>query len=67
LKRAAVEPPETREAIDASIDAALRELDELELGRPRKKGTRRRVPPFPGSGITLAVPPLPSLRPKKRP
>lgn len=64
LKRAPVEPDETRDAIEASLDAAMRELDELE--QPRKKSNRRRVPPFPGTGITLAVPPLPSLRPKKR-
>jgi hypothetical protein len=66
LKRAPVEPDETRDAVDASIDAALRELDDLELGRPRRKSSRRRVPPFPGTGITVAVPPLPTMRPKKR-
>ena len=67
LKRAAVEPEETRDAIDASLDAALRELDHLEDGRPtkKKKNAPRRVPPFPGTGITVAVPPLPSVRPKR--
>jgi len=66
LKRAAVEPEDTRDAIEASLDAAMRELDELESGRPtKKKNTARRVPPFPGTGITLAVPPLPSTRPKR--
>jgi hypothetical protein len=27
----------------------------------------RRVPPFPGTGLTRAVPPLPSLRPSRKP
>lgn len=64
LKRAAIEPG-AREAIGASIDAALRELETLEMPSPRKGGKRRRVPPFPGTGISLAVPPLPSSRPKR--
>jgi len=65
LKRAAIDPS-AREAIGASIDAALRDLDNLEMPSPRKESKRRRVPPFPGTGISLAVPPLPSSRPKRR-
>lgn len=64
IKRAAIAPGE-REAIEASIDAALRELDSLEAGAPRKKIPERRVPPFPGTGRTRAVPLLPSVRPKR--
>jgi hypothetical protein len=63
IKRAAIHRAGDREAIEASIDAALRELDSLEAPEPRKKAIRRRVPPFPGSGLTQAVPPLPSVRP----
>lgn len=63
IKRAAVEPAQEREAIEASIDAALRDLDSLEVPKARAKAAGRRVPPFPGSGLTRAVPPLPSVRP----
>jgi hypothetical protein len=65
IKRAAVDPESQREAIEASIDAALKELDALEAVIPRKKGTGRRVPPFPGTGQTQAVPPLPTWRPTR--
>jgi hypothetical protein len=65
LKRAAI-APDAREAIDASLDAALRDLDRLEMQSPRRDSKRRRVPPFPGTGISVAVPPLPSSRPKRR-
>ena len=65
IKRAAIAPGSEREAIEASIDAALRELDSLETGAPRKKTPERRVPPFPGTGRTRAVPLLPSMRPKR--
>jgi hypothetical protein len=71
LKRAAIATSPDREAIDASLDAALRDLETLELkletaGPTKKADKRRRVPPFPGTGITVAVPPLPSLRPKRK-
>ena len=65
IKRAAIDPGREREAIEASIDAALRELDSLEAVGPSKKAIGRRVPPFPGTGRTRAVPPLPSLRPPR--
>jgi hypothetical protein len=65
IKRAAIHPASEREAIEASIDAALRELDSLEAVSPRKKTVGRRVPPFPGTGLTRAVPPLPSMRPTR--
>jgi hypothetical protein len=65
IKRAAIDPACEREAIEASIDAALRELDSLEAVAPRKKTPGRRVPPFPGTGLTRAVPPLPSMRPTR--
>lgn len=65
IKRAAIEPAAEREAIEASIDAALRELDSLETAAPRKKALGRRVPPFPGTGRTQAVPLLPSVRPTR--
>ena len=65
IKQAAIHPASEREAIEASIDAALRELDSLEAVAPRKKAQARRVPPFPGTGLTRAVPPLPSMRPAR--
>jgi hypothetical protein len=65
IKRAAIDPASEREAIEASIDAALRELDSLEAAAPRKKAPGRRVPPFPGTGRTQAVPLLPSMRPTR--
>ena len=49
---------------EASIDATLRELDSLELAAP-KNAPGRRVPPFPGTGRTLALPLLPSIRPMR--
>jgi hypothetical protein len=67
IKRAAIDPASEREAIEASIDAALRELDSLEAVAPRKKAVNRRVPPFPGTGLTRAVPPLPSVHPTRSP
>jgi len=73
IKRAAIHRAEDREAtkpkrsalsaVEASINAALRELDSLETPEPRKRAPGRRVPPFPGSGRTQAVPLLPSVRP----
>jgi len=63
IKRAAIHRARDRDAIEASIDAALRELDSLETPESRKKAPGRRVPPFPGSGRTQAVPLLPSVRP----
>ena len=65
IKRAAIDRSGEREAIEASIDAALRELDSLETAAPRKKAPGRRVPPFPGTGRTQAVPLLPSMRPTR--
>jgi len=65
IKRAAIDPAREREAIEASLDAALRELDSLEGPAPRQRASGRRVPPFPGSGRTQAVPLLPSLRPAR--
>ena len=65
IKRAASVRPSERDAIEASIDAALRELDSLEMTAPRKKSGGRRVPPFPGTGRTQAVPLLPSMRPAR--
>jgi hypothetical protein len=61
IKRA--DPTGEREAIEASIDAAFRELDSLE-SPVRKKAPGRRVPPFPGTGRTQALPLLPSVRPR---
>lgn len=65
IKRAAIDRSSEREAIEASIDAALRELDTLEAPAPGKKAPGRRVPPFPGTGRTQAVPLLPSMRPTR--
>lgn len=65
IKRAAISRASEREAIEASIDAALRELDSLEAAPPPKKAPGRRVPPFPGTGRTQAVPLLPSVRPTR--
>jgi hypothetical protein len=66
IKRAAIDPESLREAIEASLDAALRDLETLEaVAPPKKKSTARRVPPFPGTGQTRAVPPLPSWRPTR--
>ncbi len=65
LKGARIDPAGERAAIEASIDAALQELDSLETGAPRKKTPDRRVPPFPGTGRTRAVPLLPSVRPMR--
>jgi hypothetical protein len=65
IKRAPIDPTHEREAIEASLDAALRELDSLETAAPRKKAPGRRVPPFPGTGRTQAVPLLPSMRPTR--
>jgi hypothetical protein len=73
--------PVARADIDASLDAALEQLDKLEMTEPGdessgpvevppyQSGTRRvarkNLPPFPGSGLTLAVPPLPSPKPRR--
>lgn len=67
IKRVAVDPAREREreAIEASIDAALRELDTLDAVASRKKAPGRRVPPFPGTGRTEALPLLPSMRPTR--
>jgi hypothetical protein len=62
IKRARIDPASEREAIEASIDAALRDLDSLE-SVPRVRPNFRRVPPFPGTGRTQALPLLPSERP----
>jgi hypothetical protein len=67
IKRAPREQADERDAIEASIDAALRELDSLEMPAARKKAPGRRVPPFPGTGRTQAVPLLPSVRPARGP
>lgn len=64
IKRAEVDAGSAREAIEASIDAALQELDTLGAA-PRKKPPGRRVPPFPGTGRTQALPLLPSVRPMR--
>lgn len=63
IKRAEIHGAREREEIEASIEAALRELDSLEAG-PRKPPGRR-VPPFPGTGRTQALPLLPSMRPPR--
>jgi hypothetical protein len=72
IKRADPQADETREAIFASLDAALRDLDQLELGKQPPSSTRiklpRGMPPLPGGRM---IPPLPvrlreSLAPLRR-
>lgn len=65
IKHAAVDSASARQAVDASLDAAIKDLETLEAAPPRKKFTGRRVPPFPGTGQTQAVPPLPTWRPTR--
>jgi hypothetical protein len=72
IKRADPQADETREAIFASLDAALRDLDQLEHGKQAPSSTRiklpRGMPPLPGGRM---MPPLPvrlreSLAPLRR-